>query len=1009
MLLVACPAVLALDHGGVLPWTMWAASVGCLGLLAWMAANIVIHRWINKRHETARHSHRSMLLVLILLAAGLLGFLQTIPIPVATLRSLSPGSAQAYADWLGPLRDSVGRSSPIFAAIDDKVDLSFLSPINRVPVSDAAQLTKIAGTISVAPWLTLRTAAWCCVLAGFAAAATTVLAEREGIQILLCGFAAMAIMHAAIGLQKHTFAAAVSNSQSAVIREADDAIGPTEQPGKPFGTFVNRNNAAVILNLGVGCALGLLTWRVSVVTGNVHRSLLHTLHSIREVGGDPFALLGMLALVIGFVGLLACGSRGGALGGLLALLLSFQAFASLSRFKLAWLLGSIAAIALLIGLSLVLTPATSLTRMVEDPDFNLSDSPTIGHFFATSGRLRHLPDGLRTIGHHWFAGAGMGAYGYAYLPYQQTGPAEWFTHADNLWLEWPLETGLIGSLLFAAAAALLIVALFRLRRSAQPLDHGLCVAGWFAVISLSISQLFDFGLLLSGGSLAMVLLSVAVLARGDRQRPTGVAVARRRGAPWLRQRFDQAWRRASEGMRRVDKTLAHRQTFAVVVTVTMLVTFLAQNALKAQASGDFTVRQSSHARQQNALAMGRNRWDSLHRQLSDHCRQNATDFEAHEELANLLLHGLPLDFNDDRRAKSGSNPNSGFGRDARIEAPALIELFAQADAIKVASFRAVWHRTHQIQSDQKQARKTRTAQNAPAANQNPNPRPGPNELVRQNGSGKPERAFPLQLDSPRLKRSLQLALRHRLESLRHCPLSPETRLRIARLDFVSGDLVQTRELVLQAAYLRRESAPTLRAAARIAAQAGDWDTAAAIWRRAIRVDVGRTDETLNEAARWMDTPDCTILMADLIPPTTPAMRIGVKRELQSPSPNKTFLHRAARMLTDDLAASAAISTYGGPVDPSSRSGQSKAQTLALVGDIYRFLGDAAKASKNYKQSLVMRPRDHDVQLHWVQSMADAGKASLARLEARRLLELSPENERLQTWLETATEFQLKTD
>ena len=595
--LAGLPALLALDHGGVLPWTMWVASIVAIGLVVVGSLIFIANQWFVSRDPQARHSVQGLLLAFILMTVSGFGLLQTASLPQGLLNWISPGSVSAHTHWLAPFQQH--RPPP---AAPPTIAISSTSPV------------------SVAPWLTFHGAAWFAVLSAFTVVATTVFGHRGTVPILLCGFAIMVVLHSVSGIY---------------MQLQSDASTEIADQGKPFGFFINRNNAAVILNLGIGCGLGLLIWRVSALSGVANRSLLQMLNSLREVGFDPMAWCGLAAVMIGFLGLLACGSRGGAIGGGLGLLFSMHAFASLSRTRILWVLVVAAAFTAALMASSFWLPSTTIDRLADDGTTGLVES------VAVDGRWLHAQDGLRTFTQHWSMGAGMGTYGYAYLPYQESSPGFWFQHADNMWLEWLVETGIIGTLLLFLTLGLIIRALIRLRRSVTPLDHGLSVAGWFAIISLGFSQSFDFGVTLSAASVATVTLAAAILARSDQQ-PKQKSRSRRKSrsghsahSPGRRSDSNHSdgnhrdmrhgempnstsrsfnhsvghsiagrsagkildyFHIASQPLRRIERLLSHRKALGMFLGLAATLAFLGQTTLLAHATSDTLVRRSQVVR-----------------------------------------------------------------------------------------------------------------------------------------------------------------------------------------------------------------------------------------------------------------------------------------------------------------------------------------------------------------------------------------------------------------------------
>ncbi len=89
-----------------------------------------------------------------------------------------------------------------------------------------------------------------------------------------------------------------------------------------FGCFVNRNNAALMMNLGLSASLGLLAWRLAALTGLEVDDDNFEFNDILSLTNDRDSLIGLFSATLCLCGLLTCGSRGGlvalVVGGLLA-------------------------------------------------------------------------------------------------------------------------------------------------------------------------------------------------------------------------------------------------------------------------------------------------------------------------------------------------------------------------------------------------------------------------------------------------------------------------------------------------------------------------------------------------------------------------------------------------------------------------------------------------------------------------------------------------------------------
>ena len=235
-IMVSLPFILALDFGGFLHWSQWLAAVAVLGfaslalaaeLLGW--AKPITHRI--KKLSWKTHALFGLLLIWICYA-----YFQTIPLPAGLVSWISPASATAYSDWVQPF----GLENP-------------WHPIS-VAVGDSYHAIAVLCIVAATVW-----------------ASPIVFSSRERIGFLLAAIALSGTAIAVIGIIRMMF----PDFRMWSFREGGE--------GSPFATFLNRNNAALFMNLGVASSLGILAWRMS------------DLHD-QEVDVDGFQMEDLLSL-----------------------------------------------------------------------------------------------------------------------------------------------------------------------------------------------------------------------------------------------------------------------------------------------------------------------------------------------------------------------------------------------------------------------------------------------------------------------------------------------------------------------------------------------------------------------------------------------------------------------------------------------------------------------------------------------------------------------------------------
>lgn len=451
-LLAVLPALIGFDFGGVLWWTQYMAAS-----IIVFAAMLALPTLIN--HDAVPLLRRYWFVV-ILLGWCSYAWLQTVPMFAGLVSVLSNGSKVAYRDWIKPFMGPEG--PPTFFPI------------------------------SVDPEQTVHAVAWMAIMACAVWTATQVFVSRSKISMLLHVVAIGAALHAIVGIIR-------------LVYPFIPVMG-LEMPTTSFGTFVNRNNAALFLNTGLAASLGLLTWRLAALTGIEVDDKNFEFNDLLSLVNDRESLVGLTTAFLNLAGLVVCGSRGGMVGLVVGFILAIGYVRQRRGLKTVPVVGSAIALAIVFMVLSLNLPMLSITR------FNpLASSPTL----LEDGRLDHWPTSFATAKAHFPAGSGLASYAFAYLPYQDPESAsdQWFVHADNLWLELLVEQGIVGLVMAGAILFILIRTLLRMVRSADPIDHGLRVCGWYAVGAVVASQIFDYGLIVPTNTLALAALAAALMSR----------------------------------------------------------------------------------------------------------------------------------------------------------------------------------------------------------------------------------------------------------------------------------------------------------------------------------------------------------------------------------------------------------------------------------------------------------------------------------------------------------------
>jgi tetratricopeptide (TPR) repeat protein len=462
------------------------------------------------RAARLRHPELFALPLLVLCIWGF-GWMQTVHLNPSSLKWFSPRAAQFHEKWI---------PAPLLSAAQSSDDTVLRDLAKRRSLSVASERTR-AWMLAPLLFAIVMLVSW------------GLFRNREMVSALLIVIAGCGTCFAALGLVD-------------LVRPAEVATRflEPESAGAPFASFVNRNNAAGFLNLALGCAVG---WTVLQLSRSARsRGLDRRFDFQAETPWQGIllylergmtlcntqVLLGLILSALLLFAIFASFSRGGGIAALAAgVVLVLQTLRTRHGF---W--GSAIATVIILGMAGGLG-LLGLTDVVQTRFASI-----FGEDGIHDGRLSHWPDGLAAALHYFPWGSGMGTYRFAYLPFQSKSADSWFVNADNLWLEWFVEGGIV---MIGATALMVLLTLWMIQRlSRLDLAHalGLRATGWFVVSSLLVSQFFDFGLLLPSTYLTLAILLGAIIGTIEADDRGGIQrTAANRWVNWLIQNSLLDW------------------------------------------------------------------------------------------------------------------------------------------------------------------------------------------------------------------------------------------------------------------------------------------------------------------------------------------------------------------------------------------------------------------------------------------------------------------------------------
>lgn len=293
---------------------------------------------------------------------------------------------------------------------------------------------------------------------------------------------------------------------------------PLKHGGQPFASYVNRNAAAGYLCMGIAVAAG---WGLLAMAPRIGRGLRRAsdLEPRRDGGhGDPSisafgGILSVLCIGLAAAGILVSQSRGGTLALLAAGAIAGWCLLKTNRGR-ALLIGILVAVPIAIGSVAWLGFGSQIRERLKTLNVEqLSKESRIAHWTESWGAVLDAP---------WLGG-GLGAYRYINRPYQRHFSDSWYVNADNQYLEWLVEMGLVGAALVLAFLCLFAMDTRRLLHSKAPWEQrDAALMGAMVLASQATMAVTDFGITMTANLITAATLGGIVVGAAARSLPFSV-------------------------------------------------------------------------------------------------------------------------------------------------------------------------------------------------------------------------------------------------------------------------------------------------------------------------------------------------------------------------------------------------------------------------------------------------------------------------------------------------------
>jgi O-antigen ligase len=279
--------------------------------------------------------------------------------------------------------------------------------------------------------------------------------------------------------------------------------------GTHFGPFVNHNHFAGYLQLALGLCLGMLVAEIQEFRKNTQgQGGIGYFAWLWHRNGARCWLL-FCSLFVMLAALAASLSRGGFISFALTLLV----FGFVALFARTKTLGPAPSrrqimhfrifVSICLAGILLWICSMELTPRGRDRWQTVMDRPA-GH------RMEIWRDCARAVLDFPITGIGLGSFRTVYPHYQSGSNTSEATHAENEYLQWAMETGVVGVVLLLVVAIGFITAVVsRLKRRRDPYFRLLTYGAIFGITSFCIHNLIDFNMHIPSN--ALTLMAVAAL------------------------------------------------------------------------------------------------------------------------------------------------------------------------------------------------------------------------------------------------------------------------------------------------------------------------------------------------------------------------------------------------------------------------------------------------------------------------------------------------------------------
>lgn len=430
---------------------VWASS------LMQIAAFLLFAVWLHKASAEAAINLKAGSLLAFFGFFLLLAAVQLLPVPMSLLEVISPGSASIYrageSDYAGTWH-----------------------PISLYPQATLNELLNLLAYGSIF-----------LVVSNHFRSKDQILSLVRTIVIMGCVLVCVAVLQKAAWNGRIYWFYPID---PALHSRIDDIWGP----------YLNRNHFAGYLEMAVPLALGLVMYTLSRAGHGQGKTVLQRISSLAGHRKLPAFTLATLAVVIMSGALFATLSRGGILG----FTASMAVFVMLMRTRRS--LRGKTSVLILLGLIVAVVGLFAAWDRIEGRFMELTDEnriPRITVWADMTGMVSDFP----------VLGTGLGTFDRIFPRYQTRYSTVLFEHAENDYLEFLTDTGIVGFTTAITAGIIFFVIMYRTwkaRRNAFSTSLG--AAGLASCAAIAVHSLTDFNLRIPANALLLTTIAALTVA-----------------------------------------------------------------------------------------------------------------------------------------------------------------------------------------------------------------------------------------------------------------------------------------------------------------------------------------------------------------------------------------------------------------------------------------------------------------------------------------------------------------